>query len=221
MDTTMGLTPLEGLMMGTRSGDVDPSLHLFLHQQEQLTLEEITDILTRKSGLLGVSGVSHDMHLPASAFYEHAIRFNDTHPAVGVVSCSAKGGGCAIRTPYPPERVLLSKQPRRFVAGLAGTRRSPGTCRYSRFRRFITNRSSPAEDSEASKVTFSHPRPHHHGDDDGSGSRHRVPADDDAIRVPSIRRSNTSGLHKSGSRGFGTIRANVHVLQLKSLPGKW
>ena len=61
VDTTMGLTPLEGLMMGTRSGDVDPSLHLFLHQQEQLALEEITDILTRKSGLLGVSGVSHDM----------------------------------------------------------------------------------------------------------------------------------------------------------------
>ena len=61
VDTTMGLTPLEGLMMGTRSGDVDPSLHLFLHQQEQLTLEEITDILTRKSGLLGISGVSHDM----------------------------------------------------------------------------------------------------------------------------------------------------------------
>jgi hypothetical protein len=47
--------------MGTRSGDVDPSLHLFLHQEEQLTLEQITDILTRKSGLLGVSGVSHDM----------------------------------------------------------------------------------------------------------------------------------------------------------------
>jgi acetate kinase len=61
VDTTMGLTPLEGLMMGTRSGDVDPSLHLFLHEQEQLSLEEITDILTRKSGLLGVSGVSHDM----------------------------------------------------------------------------------------------------------------------------------------------------------------
>jgi acetate kinase len=61
VDTTMGLTPLEGLMMGTRSGDVYPSLHLFLHQQEQLTVEEITDILTRKSGLLGVSGVSHDM----------------------------------------------------------------------------------------------------------------------------------------------------------------
>jgi acetate kinase len=61
LDTTMGLTPLEGLVMGTRSGDVDPSLLLFLQQREGLTLEQITDILTRKSGLLGVSGVSHDM----------------------------------------------------------------------------------------------------------------------------------------------------------------
>jgi acetate kinase len=61
IDTTMGLTPLEGLVMGTRSGDVDPSLHLFLHEKKSLSLEDITDLLTRKSGLLGVSGVSHDM----------------------------------------------------------------------------------------------------------------------------------------------------------------
>jgi acetate kinase len=61
VDTTMGLTPLEGVVMGTRSGDVDPSLHLFLHEREGLSLREITDILTRKSGLLGVSGVSQDM----------------------------------------------------------------------------------------------------------------------------------------------------------------
>jgi acetate kinase len=60
-DTTMGLTPLEGMVMGTRSGDVDPSLHLFLQQREGLKLQEITDLLTRQSGLLGVSGVSHDL----------------------------------------------------------------------------------------------------------------------------------------------------------------
>jgi acetate kinase len=57
----MGLTPLEGLVMGTRSGDVDPSLHLFLQEREGLNLREITDLLTRESGLLGVSGVSQDM----------------------------------------------------------------------------------------------------------------------------------------------------------------
>jgi acetate kinase len=61
VDTTMGLTPLEGLVMGTRSGDVDPSLHLFLHEREGLKLGEITILLTRESGLLGVSEVSHDM----------------------------------------------------------------------------------------------------------------------------------------------------------------
>ncbi len=47
--------------MGTRSGDVDPSLYLFLHEKKSLSLEEVTDLLTKKSGLLGVSGVSHDM----------------------------------------------------------------------------------------------------------------------------------------------------------------
>ena len=67
VDTTMGLTPLEGLMMSTRSGAVDPSLHLFLQDKEQLTLEEIIDLLIRKSGLLGESGVSHDMRAVISA----------------------------------------------------------------------------------------------------------------------------------------------------------
>ena len=61
MDTSMGLTPQEGLVMGTRSGDVDPNFHQFLQEKENYRLREITEILTRKSGLLGVSGVSHDM----------------------------------------------------------------------------------------------------------------------------------------------------------------
>jgi acetate kinase len=61
MDTSMGFTPQEGLVMGTRSGDVDPNLHLFLQDKEHHQLQEITETLTRKSGLLGVSGVSQDM----------------------------------------------------------------------------------------------------------------------------------------------------------------
>jgi len=61
LDTTMGLTPLEGLVMGTRSGDIDPSFHLFIQEKEGRSLDDITQILTRKSGVLGVSGVSHDM----------------------------------------------------------------------------------------------------------------------------------------------------------------
>lgn len=61
VDTTMGLTPLEGLVMGTRSGDVDPSLHSFLAGATGLSLEQITDVLNKQSGLLGLSGLSNDM----------------------------------------------------------------------------------------------------------------------------------------------------------------
>ena len=61
VDTTMGLTPLTGLVMGTRSGDIDPAVVTFLEQQENLTPQEMDTILNKKSGLLGVSGVSSDM----------------------------------------------------------------------------------------------------------------------------------------------------------------
>ena len=61
LDTSMGLTPLEGLVMGTRSGSVDPSLHLHLVKTLGWSLEKIDQILNKKSGLLGLSGVSNDM----------------------------------------------------------------------------------------------------------------------------------------------------------------
>ncbi len=61
VDTTMGLTPLEGLMMGTRSGDVDPSLHEFLHEHLGWPLSRITSMLNNESGLLGLSRLSNDM----------------------------------------------------------------------------------------------------------------------------------------------------------------
>lgn len=61
IDTTMGLTPLEGLMMGTRSGDVDPALHQFLQNTLGYSLDRITNLLNKESGLLGVSGLSNDM----------------------------------------------------------------------------------------------------------------------------------------------------------------
>ena len=69
VDTTMGLTPLEGLVMGTRSGDVDPNLHEFLAEHSRRSLGEVTDLLNRQSGLLGLSGSSNDMRtlLAASA----------------------------------------------------------------------------------------------------------------------------------------------------------
>jgi len=61
VDTTMGFTPLDGLMMGTRSGAVDPGILTFLMRQAQLNPEEIDSVLNHKSGLLGISGVSADM----------------------------------------------------------------------------------------------------------------------------------------------------------------
>ena len=61
IDTTMGLTPLEGLMMGTRSGDIDPAIVAFLHGARKLSIAEIDKLLNKQSGLLGVSGLSNDV----------------------------------------------------------------------------------------------------------------------------------------------------------------
>lgn len=67
VDSTMGLTPSEGLVMGTRSGDVDPALHQFLQDQTGMRLGEITAMLNSKSGLLGLSGLSNDMRTLSEA----------------------------------------------------------------------------------------------------------------------------------------------------------
>jgi acetate kinase len=61
VDTTMGFTPLDGLMMGTRSGAVDPGVLIYLMRQSHLGAEQIDQILNKKSGLLGISGFSSDM----------------------------------------------------------------------------------------------------------------------------------------------------------------
>jgi acetate kinase len=61
LDTSMGFTPLEGLVMGTRSGDLDASILEFLHHKEGMTFHEIDLLLNKQSGLLGLSGLTHDM----------------------------------------------------------------------------------------------------------------------------------------------------------------
>jgi len=73
IDTTMGFTPLDGLMMGTRSGSVDPGILTYLMRQAQLTGQQLDDVLNTKSGLLGISGVSGDMRQIVAAM-------NDGHP---------------------------------------------------------------------------------------------------------------------------------------------
>lgn len=60
VDTSMGLTPLEGLLMGTRSGDIDPAVVEFICKKENLTVEETLNILNKKSGMLGLTGISSD-----------------------------------------------------------------------------------------------------------------------------------------------------------------
>ena len=61
VDTTMGLTPLEGLVMGTRSGDVDPGVFGYLGEEGALSVEDVTGALNTESGLLGLSGLTNDM----------------------------------------------------------------------------------------------------------------------------------------------------------------
>jgi acetate kinase len=61
IDTTMGFTPLEGLMMGTRSGSIDPGILTYLMREGRLQAQEIDDVLNKESGLLGISGISGDM----------------------------------------------------------------------------------------------------------------------------------------------------------------
>jgi acetate kinase len=61
IDTTMGFTPLEGLAMGTRCGDIDPAIPMYLQRSEGLAFEQVDAILNRKSGMLGISEVSSDM----------------------------------------------------------------------------------------------------------------------------------------------------------------
>ncbi|MCQ4085760.1 acetate/propionate family kinase [Saccharibacillus sp. JS10] len=61
VDTSMGMTPLEGLMMGTRSGDLDPAIVPYVMNKEELSVSEVNSMLNKHSGLLAISGVSSDM----------------------------------------------------------------------------------------------------------------------------------------------------------------
>ncbi len=71
IDTTMGFTPIEGLMMGTRCGSIDPGILVFLIRHRGYTAERVDEILNQESGLLGVSGVSADMREIMRAMQDH------------------------------------------------------------------------------------------------------------------------------------------------------
>jgi acetate kinase len=71
MDTSMGMTPLEGLVMGTRSGDIDPAIVSLIATKEGLSLHEVEMLLNTQSGLLGISGLTNDMRVLQQELKEH------------------------------------------------------------------------------------------------------------------------------------------------------
>lgn len=71
VDTSMGMTPLEGLVMGTRSGDVDPATLGYIAEKEGLSIHEVETMLNKQSGLLGISGLTHDMRVLQNEAREH------------------------------------------------------------------------------------------------------------------------------------------------------
>jgi acetate kinase len=80
IDTSMGMTPLEGLVMGTRSGDIDPAIIDYLAVKEGLSLPQIDTLLNKQSGLLGVSGLTHDMR----ELFEEAREHNDRRSRLAI-----------------------------------------------------------------------------------------------------------------------------------------
>jgi acetate kinase len=74
VDTSMGMTPLEGLVMGTRSGDVDPAILGFIAAKEGLSIHEVETLLNKQSGLLGISGLTNDMRVLQGEAQEHGDR---------------------------------------------------------------------------------------------------------------------------------------------------
>ncbi|HSF42205.1 MAG TPA: acetate kinase [Thermoanaerobaculia bacterium] len=74
LETSMGLTPVEGLVMGTRSGDLDPAVLEFLHHKEGMSFDELDTLLNKRSGLLGISGLTNDMRELLAEEKEHQDR---------------------------------------------------------------------------------------------------------------------------------------------------
>ena len=114
IDTSMGFTPLEGLIMGTRSGDIDPAIILRIMSEEELSLHEARTLLNKHSGLIGVSGVSSDMRdiieakdegndraILAFAMYCYRVKkyIGSYATAMGGVDCIVFTGGIGENSP--------------------------------------------------------------------------------------------------------------------------
>ena len=117
-DTSMGFSPLEGLVMATRSGDMDPSIVTFLQRTENWDAEQMDDLLNHRSGLLGVSGISNDMRellesdrpearLAIELFCYRARKYIGAYATVlGGVDAIAFGGGVGENAPAIRHKIL-------------------------------------------------------------------------------------------------------------------
>jgi acetate kinase len=117
-DTSMGFSPLEGLVMATRSGDIDPGLATFLQRQESLTPEQLDRLLNARSGLLGVSGISADIsellrtpdelaQLAVDLYCYRARKYVGAYLAVlGGADAIVFGGGVGENVPEVREKIL-------------------------------------------------------------------------------------------------------------------
>jgi acetate kinase len=122
VDNTMGFTPLEGLMMGSRSGDVDPSVIPFLMREEHMEMDAVLTMLNKKSGLLGISGKSLDtrvlmkdydqdprVKLAMEMFSYRVVKAVGAYLcALGGADAIVFGGGISENTPLVRERVCSS-----------------------------------------------------------------------------------------------------------------
>ena len=132
--TTMGFTALEGLPMGTRTGALDPGVILHLMSERGMSLAAVTELLYRKSGLLGMSGVSSDMrdllasNEPRAAHaidvfvYRVARELGSLAAALGGLDALVFTGGVGPPAPPPPARGGAASTPRPSGRGCAATR---------------------------------------------------------------------------------------------------
>jgi acetate kinase len=120
IDTSMGLTPLEGLVMGTRSGDIDPGILAFLAENEHLSPDDVNTLLNKRSGLLGISGATSDMRtllemreqnplaeLAIEVFSYRIRKYIGAYLALlGGAQAIVFGGGIGEHAPYVRQRIL-------------------------------------------------------------------------------------------------------------------
>jgi acetate kinase len=125
VDTSMGLTPLEGLIMGTRSGDLDPSIVSFITNHEKTSVQAVEDMLNTKSGLLGISGRSSDMRalllaevedqraaLAVDMFCYRVKKYIGAYTAVlGRANAIVFGGGIGENSPEVRSRICSGLEP--------------------------------------------------------------------------------------------------------------